>query len=50
MGGLQRGHRAPVVQAVEDLAVVHHLGLVLRVGQQVEHVWATAEAGHPVKM
>ena len=40
LGGLQRGHGALVVQAVEYLAVVHHLGLVLGVGEDVQHVLA----------
>ena len=42
LGGLQGGHGALVVQAVEDLAVVHHLRLVLGVGQDVQHVLAAA--------
>ena len=43
LGGLEGGHGALVVQAVEDLAVVHHLGLVLGVGQYVQHVLAPAD-------
>jgi hypothetical protein len=42
---LEAGHRAAVVEAVEDLVVEHDLGLVLRVGDGVPHVLAGA-AGH----
>ena len=42
LGGLEGGHGALVVQTVEHLAVVHHLGLVLGVGQYVQHVLPAA--------
>lgn len=40
LGGLQAGHRAHVVEAVEDFVVEHQLGLVLRMGEVVPHVGA----------
>mgnify|MGYP001317379581 CR=1 FL=1 len=42
LAGLQARHGALVVQAVEHLVVVHHLGLVLWVGNGVPHVLAGA--------
>ena len=40
--GLQARHGALVVQAVEHFVVVHHLGLMLRVGDSIPHVLAGA--------
>ena len=50
MRGLQAGHGAPVVQAVQHLAVVHDLGLVLWVGKIVPHVRGLACERPSVKM
>ena len=44
LAGLQARHGALVVQAVEHLVVVHHLRLVLWVGNGVPHV--LAGSGH----
>ena len=46
LAGLEAGHGAAVVQAVEDLVVEHDLGLVLGVGDGVPHVLAGPAAGH----
>ena len=50
MSGLERGHGASVVQTVENLAVEHDLGLVLRVSQHVQHVLTSAQCRAPVKV
>ena len=48
--GLQAGHGAPVVQAVQHLAVVHDLSLVLWVCEIVPHVRGLPTESAPVKM
>ena len=50
LGGLEAGHGAHVVEAVEDLVVEHQLRLVLRVGQVVPHVRTLPTQAHPVKI
>ena len=50
MSGLQGRHGSFVVQAVENFAVVHHLGLVLRMGQHVQHVLTSAQPRGSVEM
>ena len=50
LGGLEAGHRAHVVEAVEHLVVEHQLGLVLRVGQVVPHVGTLTTQTHAVEI